>query len=406
MMPAMALELRTITDDEVPGFREALMTVFGGDAEDDEGGADRFRALVDPSQAWAAVDGGHIVATAATFNLAIGIPGGTLPIAGLTMVTVRPTHRRRGLLRELIRVHLDDARGRGLAVSGLWASEASIYGRFGYGVAAHHDELAVDAAQTMTVAGNRELDRIEWIDEAGARAELPAIYAAATSDRPGALRRTEPWWRERRFLEAPFMRHGASRRRHVIARRGAEAVGYLGYRQRGEFEQGLPTGKTEINELIALDPRAEATLWRFALGMDLFPSVSWWCAPTDSTLPWIVDNPRRVRRSRVDNLWLRIDDVGAALAARRYAGDGTVRFALDDTTSWELVVEAGVGRCAPTARAPELQLARTTLGALYLGSTAATELARADLVHGDAAAIATADRLFGWPVAAWCPEIF
>ena len=49
---------------------------------------------------------------------------------------------------------------------------------------------------------------------------------------------------------------------------------------------------------------------------------------------------------------------------------------------------------------------RAALGSLYLGGVAASRLARADRVHGDAAALATADRLFGWPVAPWCPEVF
>ncbi|MBP9087090.1 MAG: GNAT family N-acetyltransferase, partial [Kofleriaceae bacterium] len=144
----MTTTIRAIRDDEVNAFRIALMTVFGGDADDDPHGDDRFRHLVAREQAWAAFDGPHIVATTASYNMEIVVPGGTLPMAGLTNVTVRPTHRRRGLLRALIGHHLDDAKARGFAASGLWASEASIYRRFGYGMAASHDQVEISNAHS------------------------------------------------------------------------------------------------------------------------------------------------------------------------------------------------------------------------------------------------------------------
>jgi len=403
----MPVEIRTITDDEVGAYRQAMIETFGDDAEGDPAGVDRTRALVDRSQMWAAFDRGQIVATSGTFDLSIGTPGGgSLRMAGLTMVTVRPTHRRRGLLRALMQLHLDDARARGYPISGLWASEASIYGRFGYGMATEAYAVEIADAGTVVVAGGGPLDELEWIDEARARAVLPSIYAVATADRPGALRRTEVWWRERRFLEAAFARGGASRLRHVLARRDDRLVGYIAYRQRGGFTASLPSGRTEIKELIAVDTRAEATLWRFALGMDLFPTVTWWNAPVDDVLPWMVNDPRRIQRRRTDDLWLRIEDVAATLEARRYPADGGLRFAIDDTTAWELAVDEGRGRCTASTRAPDLRLDRATLSSLYLGGVSASRLARAGLVHGDVAAIATADRLFASAVAPWCPEVF
>lgn len=402
----MALEVRTITHDEVAAFREALMTTFGDETEGDPQGIERFHALVPPGQAWAAFDGPTLVGTAATLDLSIGVPGGgSLPIAGLTMVSVRPSHHRRGLASALMRCHLDDARTRGYAASGLWASEASIYQRFGYGIAAFNDVVEVAGASALEVAAGRALDQLEAIDEARAREVLPAVYARATADRPGAIRRSAVWWRERRFLDSAWARAGASKRRFVLARRGADLVGYLVYRQRPKFTDGLPAGRAELVELIAIDPRAEATLWRLALGIDLFPIVSWGNAPTDHALPWLVADSRRIKRTRVDNLWLRIDDVPAALATRGYPGDGRLRLAVGDTT-WELIVEHGRGRCAATDHAPDLRLDPPALAAIYLGGTSATQLARAELVHGDADAVATADRLFASPIAPWCPEVF
>jgi predicted N-acetyltransferase YhbS len=146
----MSIDIRTISDAEANAFREAVMATFGGDLEEDPTGDERLRALVDRSQTWAAFDGGTIVGTAATFNLVLGVPGGTLDMPGLTMVTVRPSHRRRGIMRELIGRHLADARSRGAAISGLWASETTIYGRFGYGIAAEGDAIRIDHAHELS----------------------------------------------------------------------------------------------------------------------------------------------------------------------------------------------------------------------------------------------------------------
>ena len=400
----MAVEIRAITDDEIPQFREALMNTFGSDADVDQGGEQQQRAIIAPGQAWAAFEAKTIVATAATFNLEISMPGGSaMSMAGLTMVTVRPSHRRRGLLRQLIQRHFDDARARGYAMSGLWASEATIYGRFGYGLAAYCDVYEIANAHTLRI--DREVDDLDWIDEARARELLPAIYARAIANRPGALRRSDVWWRERRFAETAWHRGGASKRRFVVARRGGELVGYVAFRQRGKFSDGVPNGSLEINELIGIDPRAEATLWKLALSVDLFPNVTWWNAPADDPLPWLVDDFRRIKRRRGDNLWLRIEDVPATLERRTYAADGVLHIAAGDST-FELAVEAGRARCTPSKRAADLTCSMQTLATLFLGCTTATQLARAERVRGERAALVRADQMFATELAPWCPEVF
>jgi predicted acetyltransferase len=400
-MYAAPMEIRTITDDEVTAYRTALLETFGVDAESDPGSEARHAALVERSQSWAVFDGSTIVGTAASFQLDIGVPGGSLPLAGLTMVTVRPTHRRRGLLRQLMQRHLDDAKERGFAASGLWASEATIYGRFGYGVAAEHDEITIEDTRHLQIVP-RELDTLEWIDEARAREVLPDIYARATAQRPGIVRRSAAWWDHRRFMETPWARGGASLRRHVVARRGDTLVGYVAFRQKPEGS--MPGGKASVIELHGVDARAEATLWSFMLNLDLFHHVGWWCAPTDDVLPLIVDNPRVVVRERTDNLWLRIEDVPAALRARRYSSDGVLRFTCRGE-AFELVVEDGRAT-SHKSTSSDLDIDHTALGSLYLGGFTATRLARAGLVRGDARAIALADRLFSSPIAPWCAEVF
>jgi len=167
----------------------------------------------------------------------------------------------------------------------------------------------------------------------------------------------------------------------------------------------------EIEELIATDARAEATLWRYVGSVDLFPRVSWSNAPVDGSLPWIVSDARRVRRRPTDTLWMRLDDVPGALAARRYLGDGTLRLAVADPPSpetpvYELRVEGGAAKCVPSRGDADLRLDRATLASLYLGAVTPSTLARAGCIAGDPAAVSLADRIFAASVAPWCQEVF
>jgi len=379
------MELRAITDDEVPAFRDCVMTTFGEEGDADPDGDRRIRALLPVSQMWGMFDRGTIVGAAGAFDLRIGMPGGgSLPCYGLTMVAVRPTHRRRGILSQLIARFFDDAHARGYAMTGLWASEAVIYGRFGFGTAAWSDAIEVTAAHQLAIAGAGDMP--EWIDEARAREVLPGIYERATATRPGVLRRDPVWWRERRFLEGPFHRKGASRRRHVLVVRDGAPTGYVAYRQRPAFTDGRPSGRTEIIELFGVDTRATASLWAYVCSIDLFPTVAWSNAPIDEPLVHLASDVRRIARRRSDALWLRFEDVRAVLAARGF--DDSVALRVGDRTF---------------GHGPEIAVAPKALPALVMGGARATELAQAGLVTGD---VMAAERAFTTPVAAWCPEIF
>jgi predicted acetyltransferase len=399
------VQIRPITDDEVPAFRASLMLTFGGDPAADPGGDERFRALIEAGRAFAAFDGSTLVATAATFTLTLAIPGGALPMAGLTMVTVRPTHRRRGLLRGLLDLHLEDAGRRGEPMSGLWASEGGIYGRFGYGIAAEGDELSFTSTGLEVAVPGGDADAIELVDDVAAAAALPEIYPRALHERPGTYARTPAWWTYRRFTDRPDLRKDASPRRFAIARRDGVATGWMVYRQRLTFEGSVSAGEVQIEELVGVDARAEASLWRYAAQIDLFPKVSWGNAPVDTMLPWVVADSRRIQRRREDTLWLRPGDIAAVLAARRYRNDGTLRLAVDGAT-YELIVAQGVVRCAETDAAPDLHLGRAALGSLYLGGVSAMPLARAGRIVGRHAAVVEAERMFSWPIAPWCQEMF
>jgi len=403
------MEIRAIEDHEVPAFREAMLATFAGDAAADPDGNERFRALVARGRAWAAFDRGNVVATAATFEQDVSVPGGaTLTIAGLTMVTVRPTHRRRGLLTALLDEHLADARRRGEPCSGLWASEAAIYGRFGYGCAAEGDELTFDTRGVVLADRGGGLDEVADLSDDDAARSLPPLYERVRAARPGLIRRSEAWWTWRRFHERAELRKNLGPRRHVGAWRGDQLVGWVASRQRLDWTDGIPAGSYDIDEMVAIDARAEATLWRFVANVDLYPTVRWWNAPVDALLPWLVSDRRRLRRRRTDTLWIRPDDLDASLAARHYGDDGVLRIRVVDAGDaiHELRVDHGAARCTRVEREADLTMARATVGALLLGGVAPSLLARAGQVEGSTAALARADRMFATPIAPWCAEIF
>lgn len=401
------IDIRQVSDDEIGPWRAAVMETFGADPAQDPIGEERIRALVAPARTFGAFDRGQVVATAAAYAFTLTVPGGTVPMSGLTMVTVRPTHRRRGLLRALIAEHLAAARAHGDPISGLWASEGAIYGRFGYGVAVEGEALTFNA-HGASVRGPRrdDAERIDFASEDEATAAMPIVFERAR--RPGFFSRTPAWWRYRRVLDRPDLR-AAGVRRFIVARRGDAPVGYLLFRQRLTWEgPGQPAGALEIEELVAVDGRAEAALWSFVAGVDLFPRVSWPNAPVDTLLPHLLDDRRRVQRRRIDSVWLRPGDLARTLAARTYAEDGALVIAVDGSggETVALTSDHSTSRAEPSDAAPDLLLDRAALGSILLGTFAPSLLARAGRIEGSPAALARADRMFASPTVAWCPEVF
>jgi predicted acetyltransferase len=407
----MDIEVRSITDGDVEAFRRSLIENFGGDVSDEEGALDRFRDLFENSRTFAAFDGGEIVGTAGAFSMEVAVPGGTLPMAGTTIVSVRPTHRRRGILRALMRGHLDEARDRGDPLVGLWASETPIYSRFGFGSAADLLDVSFDS-RAVGLRGDEPTEHVRLVGADDARKMLPDVYEQHWRDRPGMLARGSVWWEHRHFHDPERDRDGASARRYAIAFEGDRPTGYVTYRQKSDWGEGIPNGRLEVVEMIGLNPEARRALWHLVGNVDLYPNVKWWNAPVDFALPWEVANPRAITRKVSDSLWLRLHDVPAALQGRTYAADGVIKIhVVDPFCHWaqgtfSLEVEDGAGSCTPTSDHPDVTLPAHALGALYLGGRRATMLARAGLVEGADRDVLRLGSMFSSDVAPWCQEIF
>jgi len=108
-----------------------------------------MEAYTELDRALAAYAGDRIVGTAGIFSFELTIPGGRVPAAGVTMVGVHPTHRRRGILTAMMRTKLEAIRERGEPLAILWASEGGIYGRFGYGLASFKASIEIERARAV-----------------------------------------------------------------------------------------------------------------------------------------------------------------------------------------------------------------------------------------------------------------
>ncbi|SCL38879.1 Predicted acetyltransferase [Micromonospora rhizosphaerae] len=371
------------------------------------------RATYEPERSLLVRDGGPAVAHASAFTRELGVPGGSIPAAHVTMVSVAATHRRRGLLTTLMRRQLREVRDGGREpVAVLWASEGRIYPRFGYGLAAQR--LAIQCETTelrlpepVSVAGTLRLDR-----PAGRQPELARLYDRVRADRPGWSSRDERWWRY--VLSDPTaLRDGATERR-VLLHEGPEGVdGYALFRTKDEWDRGGPRGEVRVHEVVAANPAAYLAMWRMLLSVDLTRRLWFDTAAVDEPLLRLVNEPRRLGAHLSDALWVRVVDVPAALAARRYATDVDVVIEVADellpenTGCWRLVGGPSGASCTATDEPARLACDIRCLGELYLGGTGLGALAAAgrvrELVSGSVAAAGPA---FGWYRAPAPMEVF
>jgi predicted acetyltransferase len=403
----MNLVVRAIEASEIQLFRQKMSRAFGGDSRPEE--VERFEKGIDRSRTRAAFDGDELVGTSAAFTFDVTVPGGALPMGGTTMVTVQATHRRRGVLRAMMQSHLDEVAARGEPLAGLWASEASIYGRFGYGHAADGQEIRIDARH-VAFAHDPPAGAVRLIEADAAPNELPPIYERVRSTRPGMLTRDDARWKYGILFDPEHRREGRSAMRFAVYDGASGPEGYAIYRQKQDWKD-FPEGEVDVVDVMPATADAHAALWRYLCRVDLFPNVRYWNLPVDDELPWRITEPRRVTRKIWDSLWIRLMDVRRALEGRTYAAPGALVLGIrdpfrDQTGRYALDAGPDGAACRRVDDPPDLEMDVDVLGALYLGGHRPTMFARAGLIRGDTDALATADRVFPWGPAPWCPDVF
>jgi predicted acetyltransferase len=405
----MRIRVRACRDvEELMDAVGAISEYFGGERSEER--ANRFLRIHPLERMFAAFAGRRIVGGTGSFPFEYTVPGATVRAAGVTVVGVYPTHRRRGVLTAMMRAQLDDVRLRGESIAVLWASEERIYGRFGYGMASYNGEMTLPRdrsgfARPLDLRGS-----IRLVDREEALELFPPIWDAFRVETPGTFVRTRDWWETRPLNDPPEWRPaGSGPKRFALLEFDPKPAGYAIYRIAPDWESGVANGTLSVHEAIACGPQPTAELWRFLLDIDWTATVSARLLPVDHPLFFLLAEPRRMRFRIGDGLWVRIVDVATALSERGYAGDGRVVLdVVDDFCGWNAgrwAVEPGRARRARSR--PDVRLDAQALASVYLGGFTFAELARAGRVEEVAnGGLRRADTLFAVDRRPWCPEIF
>ena len=400
--------IRPLTAADWPGAKALDAAAFGYDTDDDfldtvslpALDIGRFLGAFDP-----ALDG-LMVGTCAIQPRQLTFPGhGSLPVAAVTWVSVRPDQQRRGILRRLMTAQLHGLhREQREPVAILTASEAVIYGRFGYGLASRRSRLQVPAPAPFRPGVVTE--PVLEVPQEQALPRMRELHAIIAPTFPGYLDRSPEVWATL-FSDHPFVSKGVSARRVAL-----HASGYIVFRISDSWTERGPDHKLTISEIGATTPLARASLWRHVLNYPLVRSVVFPRAWVDEPLVHLLANPRTLSADSSDNVWVRIVDLPRAMEMRSYSTPASVtarvidRFCPWNDGVWQLELTADGGRAGRTDAVPQVELDISDLGAAFLGGSGIAVLAVAGRVTGDAAAIRALDLALRGALEPWTPEGF
>jgi predicted acetyltransferase len=404
----LSTEIRVCTSlEEARQALNAISHYFASENTTED--MERFAQWLKVERMHAAWEGDRIVGGAGVFDFELSVPGGaSVPSSGVTVVGVYPTHRRRGVLTQLMRAQLADCRERGEVAAWLWASEGTIYPRFGYGLASRLASITLARERTAFAQPFEPQGTFRLVELEEAAKHFPALYEQARTQRPGMFSRSQAWWETRRLFDDPAQRRGRGPLNRVLLELDGKPAGYALYHVTQDWARGSSEGTVTIREAIAPSPEGTRELWRWLLDFDW---TSQFAAdlPLDHELFLLLAEPRRMAGTITDGVWVRLLDIEHALSARAYNGDGEVVLEVTDRFIPELagryrVTAGGTGR---TEADPDILLDMTGLGSVYLG-----EFTFADLVRSSRAeeltkeGLTRADALFATDTAPWCVEIF
>jgi predicted acetyltransferase len=375
-----------------------------------------MRKVFEPERTFGFQVDGRWISTCGAYTRRLTVPGGSVPAAAVTVVTVQPSYRRRGLLTEMMTHQLHDIQERGEEpVALLWASESAIYGRFGYGHASPQVRLT---GKTKTTAFRPDVDlgsgSVGEVERDQAIPIMKRLHRDLLPRRVGALNRNDDWWVVR-WHDPEQWRHGASAYRFAMHYdHGGRPDGYVAFRVKNDWSES--GAEVSVEEVDAESAEARAALWRFVLDLDLVRRFVRQGAPVDESVRYLVADLRSVKAEQQEGTYARLVDVPHALEARRYLADIDVTIRVEDPllprNNGTIRLEAGrdgaaVTRVTRGRRRPDLAMNVRDLSSIYLGGTSLAALARAGIVtertKGAAAATGAA---FAWSQPPFCPDFF
>jgi len=400
----MAIEIRPVTPAETKDYLRVLPYVNGFPQEEPEPSAwyagqaawppqvpateellDRYaeRARGDWFRPQAAFVDGKIGGGSAIVSVEVTLPGGRqVPLGGVTATAVLPTYRRRGLLRKIMTAMLDDCRQRGEFLAGLSASEATIYGRYGFSPATFQHRWEVRRTDAEFRADFADPGSLELVDGVVAAGVWPVLHEQVRAVRVGEISPLPGKWDGLGAAGLPA--DGSGPAHHLLHRNADGDVDGAAIFRLPWSPQPEQAGVLQVEAFEALTLDAYRALWGLLLDFDLTKRVVAARRPVDEPLRWMLTNSRALKITRTrDNLWLRILDVQEALQARTYAAGGVLVLEVSDDLCgwnagrWRLETSPEGASCVPTEASADISLGVNELGSLYLGGVGASVLAHA-----------------------------
>jgi predicted acetyltransferase len=415
----MAFEIRpVITAEDIVAFDQMQGLGFGDNPASELAAADR--AVAENDRSLMAVEGDLPIGGTSAYSLRLSVPGSEIgrtvtavPAAGISAVSVIPTHRRRGVMTTLLRRQLEDIHQAGdEALAVLWASQAAIYPRFGFGLATQSVSIDVPRALSLMRPAHDAQLRLELVESKDDRSLSQPVYDAVTASRPGVADILSDAWFAR-LTHDPKPGEEVSPLSTIVASDGNGPRGYARFNYEHDWSRGFGDGTVRVRDLLSIDPAAHAALWEFLLGLEMMTTISQWNVPTDDPIFSWISEPRRVNYRLRDQLFMRLVDLPRALGARGYRTDLDVIVDVRDAFCpwnagrWQLALNRDGGACTKTSRSADVSLDVVDLGAAYLGGTSFDQLARAGWVDEHTpGSIARMSLAFGNEPAPWCPFVF
>jgi predicted acetyltransferase len=403
----MGVEFRALTPDESPALLRSMGLAFHFDPPED----DHFRHVLEFERTFGGFDGNEMVANVSAFSLQMAVPGGVILCGGTTIVSVAPTHRRRGVMRSMMRRHLDDVLEHEEPIAALWASDSAIYGRFGFGLAAVGYYLKVARDHVAFHRGAPDPAPVRSVDAEEAQALLAPFYDRMYSSNPGFYARSPAWWEHRVLADEKHRRAGGSAYRYAVVD-GVDGIdGYAQYRVTSDWTEGHGQGELRVNELFGTSAESWAGLWSYVLHHDLTGVIRADRRSGQDPIFDLLAGFRRVSAKRADTLWVRIMDVPIALQARSYSAPLDVVIEVRDPIGdcdgrYRLFATTDGAECERTDAEPDISIDAEDLGGIYMGRSQLRNLSRTGRVSGDHRILAAADASFAWDPEPWCPEVF
>lgn len=382
-------ELRSYAAAMRDGFFETPMTEEGLQTWHNHLLADRTRLRVvrDTERPFGMAQ--QPVATFASWDGSVNAGHALAATNFITDVTVQASHRRRGLMNALMTTDLAEARARGDVFAVLTATDARLYGRFGFGVTATARRLEIESGPKFKLR-TEPVGHSVFADPANITALRQQIFETFHTHQFWSVGRANHYWTSGFDWNA----------QRAIPQRGA-----VHFDEHGDPDATLIFSVEEdglkIVDLIGTSTGAEIELLRLLAHGEAHETIIWpRCHDPRHPLPWALEDSRVVRTTKeFDTVWVRVLDVVQGVEMRQFDSDGSVTLEIRDrqdfcSGTYRITVDGGRARVERTTEAADVAIQVDAFSTLLSGLLGAVELSVAGVAFGSTEGLERCSRLF------------